>query len=70
MKAFAIDGYSRPLRLTEASEPVVGEHDVLVDVTAASVNQLDQKITEGAFKAFLPVEFPLDAGLAEGGGRV
>lgn len=62
MKAFAIDGYTRPLQETEAPEPTLGEHDVLVDVKAASINQLDIKIAEGAFKTLLSYDLPLTLG--------
>lgn len=62
MKAFAIDGYTHPLHASEVPEPTLGEFDVLVDVKAASVNQLDIKIAEGAFKSLLSFDFPLTLG--------
>jgi len=54
MKAFVVDKYKAPLRRAEIAEPTVGENDVLVKVLAAGVNQLDEKIREGEFKAILP----------------
>ncbi|GAA2971397.1 NADPH:quinone reductase-like Zn-dependent oxidoreductase [Microbacterium terrae] len=62
MKAFTIAGYGLPLLAADLPEPTLGAHDVLVDVKAASINQLDIKIGEGAFKAFLPQPFPLTLG--------
>ena len=44
MKAFVVDKYKAPLQLAEVAEPVVGDHDVLVEVRAAGLNQLDEKI--------------------------
>ena len=62
MKAFAIDSYKSALHEAEVPEPTVGELDVLVDVRAASVNQLDVKILEGEFKQILPYKVPLILG--------
>ncbi|QDY66237.1 NADP-dependent oxidoreductase [Glutamicibacter halophytocola] len=54
MKAFVVRKYKEPLQLAEVAEPGVGENDVLVKVLAAGVNQLDEKIRDGEFKAILP----------------
>ena len=62
MQAFAINNYTEPLHLTTVAEPTLGDHDVLVDVKAASVNQLDLKIAQGAFKSLLEYELPLTLG--------
>lgn len=62
MKAFAISRYKGPLEAVEVPEPVVGEHDVLVQVRAAGLNQLDEKIRTGEFKQILPYKFPLVLG--------
>lgn len=63
MKAFSIERYGKqPGRLTEAPAPVVGEHDVLVQVQASSVNVLDAKIAKGEFKLILPYALPLTLG--------
>lgn len=62
MRAFAFDAYKAPLHETEVPEPGVGERDVLVSVTAAGVNQLDEKIRVGEFKAILPYKTPLTLG--------
>jgi len=64
MRAFFLDHYARKatLRLGEASEPKVGEKDVLVEVHAAGLNLLDSKIRDGAFKPILPYKTPLVLG--------
>jgi len=59
MKAFVVDKYKAPLRLAEVAEPVVGDHDALVAVRAAGLNQLDEKIRAGEFKQILPYKLPL-----------
>ncbi|WLI09006.1 MULTISPECIES: NADP-dependent oxidoreductase [Pseudomonas] len=63
MKAFFIDRYGkRNGAMGEVPEPVVGEHDVLVRIHAASVNPLDSKIRAGEFKLILPYALPLVLG--------
>ena len=63
MKAFILDRYgSKALRLAEMAEPSVGADDVLVQVHAAGVNQLDSKIRSGEFKLILPYKLPLILG--------
>lgn len=62
MRAFAFDQYKQPLHETEVPEPVVGDHDVLVAVAAAGLNQLDEKIRQGEFKLILPYKTPLVLG--------
>ncbi|MEU4385774.1 NADP-dependent oxidoreductase [Promicromonospora sp. NPDC023805] len=58
MRAFVMTKYQEPLQEAEVPEPVVGEHDVLVQVQAAGLNVVDEKIRSGAFKSFLPFELP------------
>jgi NADPH:quinone reductase-like Zn-dependent oxidoreductase len=43
-------------------EPIVGERDVLVQVAAAGLNQIDEKVRIGEFKAILPYKLPLTLG--------
>ncbi len=62
MKAFIIDSYRAPLHEAQVAEPTVGEHDVLVEIRAAGVNQLDVKIIDGEFKPLLPYRPPLTLG--------
>jgi len=62
MRAFVFDKYKQPLHAADVPEPVVGDHDVLVRVAAAGVNQLDEKIRAGEFSAILPYRTPLTLG--------
>ena len=64
MKAFILDSYGRNkrLRLGAMPAPALGDHDVLVEVRAASVNPLDSKIRGGEFKLILPYRLPLVLG--------
>src|SRR5204863_3556320 len=50
------------VRLGEMPEPEVRDDDVLVQVHAASLNQLDSKIRDGEFKLILPYRLPLILG--------
>ena len=62
MKAYLVKGYKRPMEAGDASEPTVGDHDVLVDIGAAGVNLLDAKIRDGEFKLALPYKAPFVLG--------
>ena len=64
MKAFIIDRYGSGTRLRagEMPDPVMREDDVLVQIHAAGVNQLDSKIRSGEFKQLLPYRLPLILG--------
>ncbi|WP_426201408.1 NADP-dependent oxidoreductase [Pseudomonas sp. TWP3-1] len=63
MKAFFIERYGKHNGMIgEVPAPAVGEHDVLVEVHASSVNPLDSKIRTGEFKLILPYKFPLILG--------
>ena len=64
MKAFITDRYSKqdPMRLGEMPEPELGDDDVLIEVHAAALNQLDSKIKSGEFKLILPYRMPLVLG--------
>ena len=53
MRAFVVSKYKEPLHEADVPEPVVREHDVLVQVQAAGLNVVDEKIRVGAFKSFL-----------------
>ena len=50
MKAYVVSKYKGPVHLAEVAEPIVRESDVLVQVRAAGLNQLDEKIRLGEFK--------------------
>ena len=64
MKAFILDRYGKKssMRLGEMPKPEVRDHDVLVAIHAASLNQLDAKIRDGEFKLILPYRLPLILG--------
>ncbi|MFQ6399095.1 NADP-dependent oxidoreductase [Nocardia sp. KC 131] len=65
MRAFTLDHYgktSNDLQAADVPQPAMGEHDVLVEVHAASVNVLDAKIRKGEFKLILPYRLPLILG--------
>ncbi|WP_457253956.1 NADP-dependent oxidoreductase [Pedococcus sp. P5_B7] len=58
MRAFVVKQYKGPLEEADVPEPVVGEQDVLVQVQAAGLNLLDEKIRTGEFKQILRYELP------------
>ena len=58
MRAFVVSQYKRPVRQAEVAEPVAGSHDVLVQVRAAGLNLLDEKIRAGEFRRILPYKLP------------
>jgi NADPH:quinone reductase-like Zn-dependent oxidoreductase len=62
MRAFVITKYKEPLREAEVAEPTVGDLDVLVQVQAAGLNHLDEKIRRGEFKQILPYKLQLVLG--------
>lgn len=64
MKAMIIEKYGEnvPLVMSEQPMPNIGEHDVLVEIHAASLNPIDFKIKEGKMKFLLNYRFPLILG--------
>ncbi len=64
MKAFVVDRYvkKRALRLAEMPMPELRDDELLVEVHAAGVNQLDFKLRDGEFKLILPYRLPLILG--------
>ena len=64
MKAFVLDRYGQKtsLRLADMPRPKVRNDEILVQVHAAGVNQLDSKIRGGEFKLILPYRLPLIMG--------
>lgn len=64
MKAITIERYGKnvPLIMMERPMPTMGEHDVLVEIYAASLNPIDFKIKEGKVKLLLTYDFPLVLG--------
>ncbi len=64
MKAFILDRYKNKeaVRIGEMPEPAMRDSDVLVQIHAAGVNPLDDKIASGMFKLLLPYRLPLVMG--------
>ena len=63
MKAFVVEHYGKDgLRAADVPEPEVGDGDVLVKVSAASVNPLDKMVRNGEFKRLLKYRTPFVLG--------
>ncbi|KQM62289.1 MULTISPECIES: NADP-dependent oxidoreductase [unclassified Sphingomonas] len=64
MKAYQLERYGKGQRLTLADlpDPVPAAGEVLVEIHATAVNQLDGKIRDGAFKPILPYKPPFILG--------
>jgi len=60
MKAVVLHEYGGPskLKYEDVDDPVAGEGQVLVRVTASSVNPIDYKLRSGAMKQYMPLELP------------
>jgi len=64
MKAYQLERYGKGQRLilVERRDPVPASDEVLVEIHAAAINQLDGKIRDGAFKPILPYKPPFVLG--------
>ena len=63
MKAFVVEHYGKDgLRAADVPEPEVGDGDVLVKVSAASINPLDKMVRNGEFKRLLKYRTPFVLG--------
>ena len=64
MKAFLLTRYGKnqKLQLTEVPKPALQADEVLIEVHAAGVNQLDSKIRDREFKLILPYKLPTGLG--------
>jgi NADPH:quinone reductase-like Zn-dependent oxidoreductase len=63
MKAFVVEQYGKDgLRAADVPEPEVGDRDVLVKVSAASINPLDKMVRNGEFKQVLKYRTPFVLG--------
>ena len=63
MKAFVVEQYGKDgLRAADVPEPEVGDGDVLVKVSAASINPLDMMVRNGEFKRLLKYQTPFVLG--------
>jgi NADPH:quinone reductase-like Zn-dependent oxidoreductase len=63
MKAFVVEKYGKSgLRAAQVPDPTLGPHDVLVRVSAASINPLDKMVRNGEFKLLLKYKRPFVLG--------
>ena len=64
MTAFILDRYGSAdhVRAGDVPDPELREHDILIQIHAAGVNQLDSKIRNGEFTRILPYRLPLILG--------
>jgi len=64
MKAiqFKAFGHSDVLQLTEIAKPTFNENEVLIKVSATTVNPFEMKIREGYMQKVMPVAFPFIPG--------
>lgn len=63
MKAFVVEKYGKDgVRAADVPEPTVGDRDVLVRVSAASINPLDKMVRNGEFKQLLKYKLPFVLG--------
>lgn len=63
MKAFVVEKYGKDgLRAADVPEPTVGAGDVLVQVSATSINPLDKMVRNGEFKRLLKYRLPFVLG--------
>jgi NADPH:quinone reductase-like Zn-dependent oxidoreductase len=63
MKAFVVAKYGPDgLRAADVPDPKLGEGDVLIKVSAASVNPLDKLVRNGDFKLLLKYKLPFVLG--------
>ena len=63
MKAFVVEKYGKSgLRAAQVPDPTVGPRDVLVRVSAASINPLDKMVRNGEFKLLLKYKRPFVLG--------
>ncbi|MFD9389874.1 NADP-dependent oxidoreductase [Streptomyces sp. NPDC060000] len=63
MKAFVVEKYGKDgARAGEVPEPRVGDRDILVRVSAASINPLDKMVRNGEFKQLLKYKLPFVLG--------
>lgn len=65
MKAALVERYNKnniSLNIRDVNKPFVGENDLLVKVSAAGINPLDNMITRGEVKMIVPYKLPVIAG--------
>ena len=65
MRAAQVEQYNKnniSVKMVSLDIPVIGEKDVLVKVSAAGVNPLDNMISRGEVKMIVPYKLPTVAG--------
>ena len=64
MKAYQVNRYGKNeiLQVAEVAKPIINDNEVLVEIYAASVNQIDAKIKSGEFKMVMPFKPPFTIG--------
>ena len=65
MKAAQVKQYNKSnitVEMADIDKPVIGSHDVLIKVSAAGVNPLDNMISRGEVKMIVPYKLPTVAG--------
>ncbi|HOY70130.1 MAG TPA: NADP-dependent oxidoreductase [Methylotenera sp.] len=63
MKAFVVNKYGKDgLHIAQIAEPIIGSRDVLVRISAASINPLDKMVRNGEFKQLLKYKTPFALG--------
>ncbi|KUM82469.1 MULTISPECIES: NADP-dependent oxidoreductase [Streptomyces] len=63
MKAFVVEKYGKDgVSAADVPEPTVGDRDVLVRVSATSINPLDKMVRDGEFKQLLKYRAPFVLG--------
>lgn len=59
MQAMVIEKYGKyPLKLADIPMPAVGDHDVLAEIHAASINPLDLLVRDGKLRVLLKYDMP------------
>lgn len=59
MQAMVIENYGKyPLKLADIPNPAVGDHDVLAEIHAASINPLDLLVRDGKLRVLLKYDMP------------
>ncbi len=62
MKAFVLQRYGTPLRQADMPQPVLADHEVLVQMKAAGINHADERVRSGEFKQIFPFKLPMVLG--------
>ncbi|MFJ9713272.1 alcohol dehydrogenase catalytic domain-containing protein, partial [Streptomyces sp. NPDC101234] len=63
MKAFIVEKYGKDgARAAEVPKPTIGNRDVLIRVSASSINPLDKMVRNGEFKQLLKYKRPFVLG--------